>query len=213
MDNDNINIYENTGNNDLQPEDERENTVNYDSQSEDVIVDKNDLHSKENIENHVWESEGETVVNSGTQPGYGNTDNNNPLFGGENPNNYYYLQCEDDKKKADNLCIISAVLMYGVGVINACFTRIFVLLSKTESEGLFSIIISGIRTVMGAVTCVLPAVGFVLMIILRVKYPKHVGGKILMWVTIAAIIITVIVAILMIIACVSCLDTCVRNCE
>lgn len=57
-----------------------------------------------------------------------------------------------------------------------------------------------------------PLAGFIMMIILRVKYPKHIGGKVLMWLTIAVIVAIVAFWIYMAIICGKMVDECANTC-
>ena len=52
----------------------------------------------------------------------------------------------------------------------------------------------------------------VLMILVRVKYPQSVFGKVLMWLYIALAILVVVFIAVTIIACVLAFISCVRNC-
>lgn len=134
----------------------------------------------------------------------------------ENVNDYndadnYALQSENENKTPNTICLISAVLMFGTSALNALFTWIMHFLRMDGSGNVFYLV-AGIKNILNTVICIFPLAGFVLMIYLRVKYPGHIGGKVLMWVTIAAIIWLVIMGIMMIIACVSCINSIPPNC-
>lgn len=97
--------------------------------------------------------------------------------------------------KADILCAASALLMYGPGVISA-------ILNSTR----YAIINFWCGSL-------LAAIGFVLMIVLRVKYPKHTGGKVLMWITIVTIVLFIIALIIFIITCNMFINSCCQGCD
>ena len=121
------------------------------------------------------------------------------------------VKSEDDKK-ANKLCTISLILKYGVGmVLGAIYGVIEGLGSKFNIalNGSGSSIFEWILT-----TCSFAAgiAAFVLMIIVRVKYPKNTFGKVLMWIYIAEIIVAVISMIVLFIMCMSCIDS-LRGCS
>lgn len=123
------------------------------------------------------------------------------------------LQTKAENKKANILCIISAALMYGINVIRALFyKKITAFLLENELENVNSLA-GNIRGIANALACICPLIGFVLMIYIRVRYPKHIWGKVLMWFTIASIIMSVIYLTLLIIACNSCFGTVIGSCN
>lgn len=94
----------------------------------------------------------------------------------------------EEKKKANMLCLISVIL-------TVCPT-IFVMITSV-----FNIKNNIITTIFGAITSVNNLAALVLMIVVRVKYPKNVFGKVLMWLYIITIVGGLILAIVFMISC------------
>ena len=69
-------------------------------------------------------------------------------------------------------------------------------------------IIQGLGALLYGVTGLAELAGFVLMVYVRVKYPKNVFGKVLMWIYIVGFILYLIAAIVLLIACISCANSC-----
>jgi len=81
-------------------------------------------------------------------------------------------QSDEKNKKANQLCAISAFLLYGVGLL-----LIPVALKLEVFAFIYWIII-----------ILSPLVGIIILIYLLAKYPEHKGGKILLIITVAIII-------------------------
>ena len=62
-------------------------------------------------------------------------------------------------------------------------------------------------------TSLLSIAGLVLMIVVRVKYPKNTFGKVLMWLWITMFVIALFYLVTIIIACQLFLDSCGQNCR
>ncbi len=86
---------------------------------------------------------------------------------------------EFDNSQANLLCTISVILTYGVGII-CCIPGLSILAEITPFCSL---------------------AGLVLMIVARVKYPKNIFAKVLMWLYIATVIIYIVLMVAIIIAC------------
>ncbi|WP_294479505.1 hypothetical protein [uncultured Ruminococcus sp.] len=95
----------------------------------------------------------------------------------------------EDKKRANTLCLISLILGHGLSLFSYILTQIF----DMHTYSIFGT--AGL-------------IAFILMIYVRVKYPKNKFGKVLMILYIVEIIIAIIVLIAIIAACASCLNDC-----
>ena len=120
----------------------------------------------------------------------------------------------EDKKQADKLCIISMILMFAPMVVIFLKNIILGLLFDAGKEELYYNIASSY--VLGSILTFLMAgcgiAALVLMILVRVKYPQSVFGKVLMWLYIALAILVVVFIAVTIIACGLAFISCVRNC-
>ena len=120
----------------------------------------------------------------------------------------------EDKKQADKLCIISMILMFAPMVIIFLKNIILGLLFDAGKEEFYYNIASSY--VLGSILTFLMAgcgiAALVLMILVRVKYPQSVFGKVLMWLYIALAILVVVFIAVTIIACGLAFASCVRSC-
>lgn len=95
----------------------------------------------------------------------------------------------EEKKAADKLCIISLCLMYGFNILSY-------IIAQSGSSAFYSI--SGIATI----------AAFIMMIVVRVKYPKNKFGKILMIIYLIQLAIGILAFLALMIMCQSCLHDC-----
>lgn len=120
----------------------------------------------------------------------------------------------EDKKQADKLCIISMILMFAPMAVIFIKNIILGLLFDAGKEEFYYNIASSY--VLGSILTFLMAgcgiAALVLMILVRVKYPQSVFGKVLMWLYIALAILVVVFIAVTIIACGLAFISCVRNC-
>ena len=120
----------------------------------------------------------------------------------------------EDKKQADKLCIISMILMFAPMVVIFLKNIILGLLFDAGKEEFYYNIASSY--VLGSILTFLMAgcgiAALVLMILVRVKYPQSVFGKVLMWLYIALAILAVVFIAVTIIACGLAFASCVRSC-
>ena len=102
---------------------------------------------------------------------------------------------QEDNNKANILCFISLALKYIPSILTGIFYGITDNLKNTNNP---------IISLLG----VGPLIAFVLMIVVRVKYPKNKFGKVLMWIYIVELIISLILIIVIVIACAKILNDC-----
>lgn len=67
---------------------------------------------------------------------------------------------------------------------------------------------SSAASVLNLLFTALPLASFVLMLITRIKYPKNVMGKVLMWLFIVGGVLLILFMIAILVACVSCMHEC-----
>ena len=102
---------------------------------------------------------------------------------------------EEDNKKATKLGVISICMYFG-GPILSYIVSLFVSIimsaisySANEAAVLGAAVFS---IVVGIITFGIRIASWVLMIIMRIKYPKNTFGKILMWIYIALLVLRII---------------------
>lgn len=101
------------------------------------------------------------------------------------------------------LCIVSAVLIYVVPLLS-----VINCVDEWSDLHAYVFFIGFAVTLLDPILAIPELAGLILMIILRVKYPRHVGGKILMWLTIAYVVIFGIGIIVLIKSCNDCVSSC-----
>lgn len=101
-------------------------------------------------------------------------------------------------KKATILCIISLGLHFLPEVLTGAFSAIVEEISKTAGSGSFSDMYAGITSILLGGTYI---ASWVLMIMARVKYKENKFAKILMWVYIAILAVSILAVILIIAMC------------
>ena len=91
----------------------------------------------------------------------------------------------DGDSRANTLCVISLILTYFISI----------------PFGILEAISPSLKHAFDGIIGLGPIVGFILMIIARVKYPNSKFAKVLMWIYIISIIVWIILTILVLIAC------------
>lgn len=120
----------------------------------------------------------------------------------------------EEKKQANKLCIISMILMFAPIVIIFIKDIILGVMYDTGTEE-FLYNIAGSYVLESTLAFLLIGCGIaalVLMILVRVKYPQSVFGKVLMWLYIVLAILVVVFIAVTIIACGLAFASCVRSC-
>lgn len=129
------------------------------------------------------------------------------------------MNLEQDKKRADKLCIVSLVCVLLPAILTYVFVNITGLYSGIKADigpdgmNLFS-------NIWGLLSVLLFIAGITLLIYVRVKYPKNTFGKVLMWVYIVMailLLITFMVALLVCytsaVACGESTYSCLQDCK
>lgn len=115
-----------------------------------------------------------------------------------------------DDKLANTLCIISLVCEIVPIIISGVL--MYVLSEMTEGDTFA--VADMVANVMGIFNILCAIAGLVLMIYVRVKYPKNIFGKVLMWlyivVAVTALIAFIIYMVLILVACISCFS-CIQS--
>lgn len=120
----------------------------------------------------------------------------------------------EEKKQADKLCIVSMILMFAPMALMFIADIIMGVLYDTGVTDLYYSLGSSyaIESVLTFVVFGCGIAALVLMILVRVKYPQSVFGKVLMWLYIALAVLLVIFIAVTIMACGLALASCVRSC-
>ena len=103
---------------------------------------------------------------------------------------------KETNKKANILSLISIFLLY----LNIGVALVFEYL-KIEMNDLIE-----------NVTGIFPLIGLIMMVYVRVKYPKNVLGKVSMWLYIATFVISIVLLVVAIVACGITFVACVEGC-
>ncbi len=132
-------------------------------------------------------------------------------------NNQNLIETPEDKKKGNMWSWISLGCYVSQFVINVAVVILSGALSTTFTEieelseltyGLSEIIV----TIGSCVSGLASIAALVIMIYVRVKYPKNIFGKVLMWVYIALFIMYIVAMVAIIIACGIACNACMDDC-
>ena len=105
------------------------------------------------------------------------------------PNQSKKIMTPQDKKKANELCILSLVLCYGPTALSMLFSIIYVMIADirifqpfvdlVNSQGAW---INGVVVLLEGIRFICFVVAMALMIVVRVNYPDSTFGKVIMWI-------------------------------
>ena len=137
----------------------------------------------------------------------GNVPLNNEQF---NQMGWNQQQSAEDNKKANILCTISLVL-FVCPVITAIFYGVLENAFKVNNQ--LEVAGSSVMEIASEISGVFYVAALVLMIIVRVKYPKNTFGKILMWIYIVLTALALIAFVVMMIACSLACGACMKELE
>ena len=115
-------------------------------------------------------------------------------------------------KKANILCWISLACLIVPFILSPILGKIVLSTSQTIVGGLFSFLSS----LIGFCFHIARILGVVLMIYVRIKYPKNVFGKVLMWIYIIVLVIIILFIIFIMVLCNGCIDGmsgCITECR
>ena len=118
----------------------------------------------------------------------------------------------DENIKGNKLCILSLILKYAVGFIGGGIIELFSNIFPSVSDSVADLIFGTLFSLVG----ISSLAAFVLMVVVRVKYPKNTFGKVLMWIYIVEIILAIIAIVLIFLMCMACansLDEFFSNCR
>ncbi len=116
---------------------------------------------------------------------------------------------EEDRKKANTLCIISTILLVAPKILSCIGTFISSTItgehiSKFLYSALATRMVSSMMSALYGLSSLCTIASLVLMIIVRVKYPKSTYGKVLMWIFIILGIIMILAFLMLLAFCISC---------
>ena len=132
------------------------------------------------------------------QPYYNQPNNGMPFYGPE------------QERQANKLCWISLACALGSKLVPVLWGIISLIRDKAEIfQGQFyNYIGTYFYGIIGFACEILGVAALVLMIHVRVKYPKNTFGKVLMWLYIIYLVLMAIAVIALIVACYQCAQTC-----
>ena len=112
---------------------------------------------------------------------------------------YNDMNAPEDERKANIFCIASLICVFLPRVLQFLGYLLFgTLLQQVGRESVLYDRISGALSALGILFLI---AGIVLVIYVRVKYPKNIFGKVLMWIYIVLAVLILIAFIVMLVAC------------
>lgn len=111
----------------------------------------------------------------------------------------------EDAHNANMLCIISLVCHFAVPVLVSFFTSI---ISGVNGAGDISNASNAAIRLFTSISGISVLASWVLMIIVRVKYKESTFGKVVMWIYIGLLILSIVAIIILVIACVGLIKEC-----
>ena len=117
----------------------------------------------------------------------------------------------DDERKANVFCIASLICVFLPRVLQFLGYLLFgTLLQQVGRESVLYDRISGALSAFGILFLI---AGIVLVIYVRVKYPKNIFGKVLMWIYIVLAVLILIAFIVMLVACTLACSYLIETCQ
>ena len=117
----------------------------------------------------------------------------------------------DDERKANVFCIASLICVFLPRVLQFLGYLLFgTLLQQVGRESVLYDRISGALSALGILFLI---AGIVLVIYVRVKYPKNIFGKVLMWIYIVLAVLILIAFIVMLVACTLACSYLIETCQ
>ena len=124
---------------------------------------------------------------------------------------YNDMNNPDDERKANVFCIASLICVFLPRVLQFLGYLLFgTLLQQVGRESVLYDRISGALSALGIVFLI---AGIVLVIYVRVKYPKNIFGKVLMWIYIVLAVLILIAFIVMLVACTLACSYLIETCQ
>ena len=133
-------------------------------------------------------------------------------------NNQNQMETVEEKKKGNLWSLISLICFVSrfiIGIVIAFISGVMVeLFSESEELSSITTSFSELVYILGSGVSILLAIAaLVIIIYVRVKYPKNTFGKVLMWIYIVMFILYIITMAVVIIACGIACSACIDECE
>lgn len=124
---------------------------------------------------------------------------------------YNDMNDPEDERKANVFCIASLICVFLPRVLQFLGYLLFgTLLQQVGRESVLYDRISGALSAFGILSLI---AGIVLVIYVRVKYPKNIFGKVLMWIYIVLAVLILIAFIVMLVACTLACSYLIETCQ
>lgn len=124
---------------------------------------------------------------------------------------YNDMNNPDDERKANVFCIASLICVFLPRVLQFLGYLLFgTLLQQVGRESVLYDRISGALSALGILFLI---AGIVLVIYVRVKYPKNIFAKVLMWIYIVLAVLILIAFIVMLVACTLACSYLIETCQ
>ena len=117
----------------------------------------------------------------------------------------------EDERKVNGLCIVSLMCVFLPGVFQ--FLGYLFFGTWLQRVGRCSVLYDRISSAMSVLGIVFLIAGIVLVIYVRVKYPKNIFGKVLMWIYIVLAVLALIAFIVMLVACTLACGYLIETCQ
>ena len=124
---------------------------------------------------------------------------------------YNDMNDPEDERKVNVFCIASLICVFLPRVLQFLGYLLFgTLLQQVGRESVLYDRISGALSALGILFLI---AGIVLVIYVRVKYPKNIFGKVLMWIYIVLAVLILIAFIVMLVACTLACSYLIETCQ
>ena len=124
---------------------------------------------------------------------------------------YNDMNDPDDERKANVFCIASLICVFLPRVLQ--FLRYLLFGTLLQQVGRESVLYDRISGALSALGILFLIAGIVLVIYVRVKYPKNIFGKVLMWIYIVLAVLILIAFIVMLVACTLACSYLIETCQ
>lgn len=109
---------------------------------------------------------------------------------------------KNTEKQANTLCWISIICLIAPFILSALMGKLILVTSGTLIGGLIAFI-NSLLNILFVATRIL---GVVLMIYVRINYPKNVFGIVLMWIYIIILVATILLFLFVVVLCNGCIS-------
>lgn len=136
----------------------------------------------------------------------------------------YQIETPEDKKKGNfwswislgcfgGRFVLDLVIAVASGMATSIFSNITEITDISEINEMATSVTQIILTIGSGISILLSIAALIIIIYVRVKYPRNVFGKVLMWIYIVAFAVYIILMVAVIIACGIACGACANECQ